>query len=239
MFMNIRRILPVAFLIVALGGLMGCQTKQEAASVTSPPPTTPTPVPAPAVSGDASAFGNKTSGVFDARMETAIKAMFSKVMAVCARDHSVVPNKAGLMGCFNEKTALAIDPSGAANEHCGSFEEPEQTFKCILMGSMLMRVREQSAVPMTAATWQDIEGVLAGEMAVVAMDESFACAKSGHTGDAAARSCLADRLVVRLGGNVGDGRSCLSVEDDFIFGQCLGEAAALELIETAATRVGS
>ncbi|MBK8158219.1 MAG: hypothetical protein IPK59_05355 [Rhodospirillaceae bacterium] len=239
MFMSVRRILPVVTFAIAMSGLMGCQARQESTSATTPPPATSSKVTAPAVSSSTTALDNKTNGVFDARIEAAMKEMFSKAMAACARDHSVVASKAGLMGCFNEKTALAIDPSGAANENCGGFEEPEQSFKCILMGSMLMRVREQSKVPISAAAWQDIEGVLAGEMAVIALDESFACTKSGHTGDEAARACLADRLVGRLGGKAEDGRSCLAVEDDFIFGQCIGEAAALELIESAATRVGS
>ena len=231
-----------AFLIVAALQLGGCQTQTK--SATTPAATSdatqPAPMPQAAVmpSGGAG-LGKEMTGVFDTRIENATKAMFSNISMSCVRESSGGVASPDLMSCFSAKVAKAIEPSGAANKYCDRGPDIEASFKCTLLGAMLMNLRAKAQAPVSPEAWQDLEAVLAGEATAAAFDESFSCAKTGRSGTLEERACLAERLTPRLGGDPEDGSLCLALQDDLKFGQCLGEAAILVLIESAVTRTGS
>lgn len=184
-----------------------------------------------------SPLGEETTGIFDARIEMVMTTMFSTIAQSCVREMPAGLASPGLMNCMEDKAILAMEPSGAAKRYC-SRGDIEEAFKCALQGIMLMKLREKSDTPVTEAAWKDIEVVLTGEATVAAMEEAFECMRETQ-GAEAERSCMADNFARRLGGDPADARQCLALEKDEVFGQCLGEAAALSVLETAAKRIES
>jgi hypothetical protein len=230
-------------LLLAAGLVAGCQnrsgkeiagTGQAAGSApaeTAPP--SPSATPADPADSAGKAFPGST-GVFDARIETAFKFLMSNITGACIRELSLEAERGEIMECLNTKTISALEPSGRAVRHCRNDTDVEASLQCTLVGALLIKLREDSGSVISDNAWKDIEVTLGQEMAVVAVDEAMTCTKQGQGEGEAARICFADRLMDRFDVPQADGRACLGITDEWDFSKCLGEAGALGIVESAA-----
>ncbi|WP_374382584.1 hypothetical protein [Dongia sp.] len=221
--------LAVALMALALSACQSSPaTKKETAAASVQTPVTE-PTIAPSAAG---AFGTQMTGVFDDRLKHALGQVVAKIAGDCMAD-SYGGGSDAYMACYTKGLMNAFDPSGQAVTYCPSADNAEKGMTCALTGAMLRKLREKSGTPIEPASWKKIEGVLAGEMVVTVFDETSACNKEGRTGSDA-RTCLAEKLMTRLGGDEVDGRACVSIKDDAKFGQCIGEGATTKLLEDLA-----
>lgn len=220
-----RAAVALTLLALTLGACQAPPSAKKDAAATS------APAPAAALSAP-NALGGDMTGVFDDRLKRALSQVVAKVAGECFADS----NGGGAdvyMSCYTKKLMNAFEPTGQAVTYCPTSDDAEKGLTCALTGALLRKLREKSGAPIEPAAWKKIEGVLAGEMIITVFDESATCSKEGRTGDDA-RTCLAENLMTRLGGNEADGRACVSIKDDTKFGQCLGEGATTKLIEDLA-----
>lgn len=206
--------------------LAACQGKTN-----SEVPRTPVQKTASEAAGPA-----EGSDIFDARMGTALTALFGDVVASCAQQ---VPEGAAdteVKKCFNSATISALEPSGLAIRHCPDGLAVEDAVQCALAGALLMKARAQSGTGISDGAWQNLEATLDQEMAVLTIDETMACTQLGKGEGEAARICLADRVTTRFELPQEDGRACLAFTDKSEFSQCLNRAAALGIVEAAAKK---
>lgn len=158
--------------------------------------------------------------------------------STCVREMLAGTESSDLLKCMQTKMIMAVEPSGMAARHCND-GDIDAAFECALQGVLLIKLREKSNTPIKDSVWDDLEAVLAGEAVVAALEEGIGCMKIGATGQELERSCMVENYATRLGGEVADARLCLALKTDALFGQCLGEAAALNLLESAVKRLGS
>jgi hypothetical protein len=231
----------VFFLLLFLVGsaLTACQSKppasQQAGSASSAAESAAVvpeqPAPSDAKLGD-------MTGVFDDRVEAAMKTLFSNVAVICVRELTLEASESESKACPTRKAIMALDPTGAALEHCFVDDDVEASLKCTVMGGLLMKSRSASGTPVSASAWSDLDALLVREITVLGIDDVYTCTKEGKSEGEAARACQADRFAERFDFSAADGRACLKLPDEWDFSKCLGEAAALGLFEAAAQRSG-
>lgn len=238
-----RNCLAVTLLACALAGLVlaGCQGgKGEAVTTSATQEAAPAPSPSPAPAlADAPAveapFPGST-GIFDARREEAFKTLFGNVLTSCIEQLPANAPSGEMIGCLNGGTIAAIEPSGHAIRHCRNDANMETSLSCALSGALLLKMREEAKAGISDSGWQNLDATVGQEMVVISIDETMACTREGKRAGEPARICYADRLTNRFDIAPEDGRACLRISDEWDFSQCLGEAAALTILEAAARK---
>jgi hypothetical protein len=210
-----------------------CQPTSSKSTVSAPAVTSPS-------SADKSANPQKSTlrhgkwvstGIFDARLEAAIQKIMSNAVDVCIGGGS--PE---VMECVSDEFALAIDPSGSAKEHCAGESGTDAQFQCFFSGTVVKNLRANSGAEMTDSAWKNYEKTMQQELLALAIQESFACAKSHGPKGADYRQCMSESILTKMDASPEMGQPCLSLEPDEKFGQCVGEAGMVSLLEAAAAR---
>lgn len=157
--------------------------------------------------------------------------MMSNAFNACMSNGS-----AGLMECVSDELALAFDPSGSAKEHCSSQPDADSQFQCAFSGTIIAKLREKSGAEMTDSAWTNYQKAMQEELLAMSIHESFACAKLHGPKGPEYRQCMSENVLIKMDANPEMGQSCLTLEPDEKFGQCVGEAGMVSLLEAAAAR---
>jgi hypothetical protein len=223
---------------VRASGLVLLALALSACQPASPKPTTTAAtVAAPAeesATAAPSTLGNgkwKSTGVFDNRLEAATQKMMSNAFSACMSGGSD-----GLMDCVSGNLAMAIDPSGSAKSHCSDRADADAQFRCAFEGTVVMKLREKSGVEMSDSAWTNSTKSMQDELLAVAIHESFDCARSHDTKSMAFRECMSSRILTKMDAQPEMAEPCLPLEPEEKFGQCIGEAGLVNLLEVAAAR---
>jgi hypothetical protein len=219
-----------AGLLLAGLALSGCQNQSGTTSAAAAPSTKTQSSPA-APAGRLKADGWVSTGVFDDQIEGATRTMMSNALNACMKASS-----GELMACLDEETADAIDPSGSAKKACAGISESKGHYQCVFGGTLVMKLRAKNDVPMSQEAWEDSERAMREELMAAALADSFSCMKSVGTAQSAYRACLAQNLLARFGAPTDSAAPCMDLQPDEKFGQCVGEAGIVSLLEAAAGR---
>lgn len=221
--------------------LAGCQTSNSgktpattSAGTTSDPAPATTTAPSSSAStgGLKSKDGWQSTGVFDDRLEAATQKMMANAFEACMSAGA----GAGLMDCVAGELAQAIDPSGNAKSHCASQPDADAQFQCALAGTVVMKVRANSGVEMSDSAWSGYDKAMREELLAVGIHESFACAKVHGPKGPAFRECMSAAVLGKMDVQPEIAEPCLTLEPEEKFGQCVGEAGMISLLEAAAGR---
>ena len=235
-----RLLTAVVLALITGTSLSGCQGQQggkakpaaSAATTTAPADTEEPP------SAKLKLKGYETSGVFDARLEAAMKDMVSRAMSACFLDKVPVQDMSAVEDCIAEKIAMAADPAGDARRHCSKMGALDKQIDCALTGTIVKRLRARNSVAMSESAWSQAQESLAQELMALGMDQSFSCARVADMKDPAFRSCLGEGLIAAMDGNPADGEKCYTFKTDEDFGKCIGEAGMMKMLEETAARTG-
>lgn len=223
-------------------GLTGLVLLGLAVAACQPTPTKPAAaaaVVAPAPASSATSTPSSTlaagkwqsTGVFDDRLEAATHKMMSSALETCMAGGS-----AGLMDCISGELSMAIDPSGNAKRHCLNLPDTDAQFQCSLAGTVVMKLREKSGVEMSDSAWSGYDKAMRDELLAVGIHESFACAKLHGPHGPAFRQCMSTGVLTKMDVQPDMAEPCLTLEPEEKFGQCVGEAGMISLLEAAAGR---
>jgi hypothetical protein len=216
--------------VLLLGlAVAGCQP-------TSSKPTASAAAPAPSANATNTPSSTQqngkwqSTGVFDDRLEAATHKMMSNALETC------MSAGAGLMDCVAGELAQAIDPSGNAKSHCAGQPDADAQFQCALAGTVVMKVRANNGVEMSDSAWSGYDKAMREELLAVGIHESFACAKVHGPKGPAFRECMSAAVLAKMDVQPEIAEPCLTLEPEEKFGQCVGEAGMISLLEAAAGR---
>ncbi|WP_374650426.1 hypothetical protein [Dongia sp.] len=173
----------------------------------------------------------QSTGVFDERLEAATQKMTLNAVTACMSGGS-----AGLMDCVTDNLVMAIDPSGNAKNHCSDQPDADARFQCAFDGTVVMNLRKKSGIEMSDSAWTNFQKSMQDELLTMAIHESFDCAKLHDPKSRAFRECMLERILTKMDAQPEMGEPCLTLETDEKFGQCVGEAGLVNLLEVAAAR---
>jgi len=192
------------------------------------------PAAAPSTSAASSSLKNgkwQSTGIFDDRLEAATHKMMANALETCMSGGGT-----DLMNCVSGELAQAIDPSGNAKSHCAQQTDPDSQFQCALAGTVIMKLRENNGVAMSDSAWSNFDKAMREELLAVGIHESFACAKLHGSEGPAFRQCMSAGVLTKLDVEPAAADPCLGLQPDEKFGQCVGEAGMISLLEAAAGR---
>jgi hypothetical protein len=172
-----------------------------------------------------------STGIFDSRLETATQKIMSNALNACMGSGG-----SGLMECVTDKFALALDPSGGAKDHCSGQPDADAKFQCFFSGTVIKTLRAKSGTEMTDSAWENYEKAMQQELLAMSIQESFSCAKLHGPKGPDYRQCMSESILDNMDANPEMGQPCLALEPDEKFGQCVGEAGMVSLLEAAAAR---
>lgn len=208
-----------------------CQPNSPKSTSSAATIAAPTDNPASASSSTLRSGKWQSTGIFDDRMEAATQKMMSNAFTACMSGGS-----AGLMDCVSDNLALAIDPSGNAKSHCSDLPDADAQFQCAFDGTVVMNLRKKSGVEMSDSAWTNFQKSMQDELLALGIHESFDCAKLHDPKSTAFRECMSARILTKMDAQPEMAEPCLTLEPDEKFGQCVGEAGLVNLLEAAAGR---
>jgi hypothetical protein len=173
----------------------------------------------------------QTTGVFDDRLEAATKKLMSNAFNACMGGGS-----AGFMDCVSDQLAMALDPSGNAKSHCSDQPDVDAQFQCAFDGTVVMNLRKKSGVAMSDSAWTNYQKSMQDELLALAVHESFDCVKMHDPKTTDFRECMSAKVLTRMDAQPEMAEPCLTLEPEEKFGQCIGEAGLVNLLEVAAGR---
>jgi hypothetical protein len=216
--------------------LAGCQSPKEGQGAKSAAAKNAAPAADPVEPSFSKDGKGSSSGVFDARLKAAMASLMVKSLTGCSGQST---DAVDAMSCVSGKIALALDPSGEANRQCARFDGMEKYLQCAFFGVILRQLRAGNGVEMTADSWSKAQKIMEQELMVLAVSEGMDCYKAGGSKSLQYRECLSETILPRFGGESADAEPCLGIEDEYRFGQCLGEAGLVRIFETAVENIGS
>jgi hypothetical protein len=131
--------------------------------------------------------------------------------------------------CMRDRLLAGFDTDGAAERHCTQ-QDIEAVFKCIMVGTLGYQLASKVGTDEAATfDWSDPENSANEAALQLVLVKLRECLGSGSASDP--ETCLIERLTKSAALTERDIEPCTALrDDDYQFGQCIGEASAYKHI---------
>jgi hypothetical protein len=139
--------------------------------------------------------------------------------------------------CAHDRLLAGFDTDGMAERHCPLQTDMEAEFNCIALGALGYRLAGKVGEEAMASFDWDDPGKSADRASIqLVVAKLRECMSSGSASDPS--ECLVERIMASLELSKGDIDPCDAVrDDDYQYGQCIGEAFAYKFTSAAIARM--
>jgi hypothetical protein len=159
--------------------------------------------------------------------------MVERLMTKCLH----ATNAQSMEDCYHERMLQGFDTDGAVKSHCPQQKDLEADMKCIVLGSMGHELVTKMGNNSSAAfDWGDPEQSATRIANEFVLQQVRDCLSSGAASDP--KDCVVGRMTKALDLTSSDLDPCNAyIDEDFKFGQCIGEAFGYKYMSAAVARM--